>query len=56
MRLVSKWKYRLLPLAANRDDQAVQEALNELGKQGWELIAVYETPSSRVFIFKQEEG
>jgi hypothetical protein len=44
MRLVSKCKYRGLPLATNRDDQAVQEALYELGKQGWELVAVYETP------------
>ena len=49
----SKWEYMMLPLAFDRDDQNVQDALNDLGGQGWALTAVYKSEEGRIFVFKQ---
>jgi hypothetical protein len=55
MNSISKWEYTLVPLATDRDDENVQDALNGVGEQGWELTAVYEREEvpRRVFVFKR---
>lgn len=53
MKSTSTWRYMLHPVPVGRDDTTVQEALNGLGNLGWELIAVYESAGSRIFVFKQ---
>ena len=59
----AKWEYKILWLRIGYDDSSLpptQETLNELGKEGWELVSV-STPatgnsssSSNVFTFKRK--
>ena len=50
-----KWEYRLFPAGLDREDRVIQEALNNLGKDGWDLVAVYEA-GFRVFVLKRPIG
>jgi hypothetical protein len=48
------WEYNVLFLSNERDVQQVQDAMNDLGAHGWELIAV--TPAgdnAKIFFFKR---
>jgi hypothetical protein len=47
-----KWEYRLFQAGLDREDRAIQEALNNLGPDEWELVAVYES-GFRVFVLKR---
>ena len=46
------WEYRLFSAGLDRADHIIQEALNKHGKDGWELVAVYEA-GFRVFVLKR---
>src|SRR5262245_45980721 len=35
-----KWRYQLL-VQSNADEEKIQDAINALGGEGWELVAVY---------------
>ena len=50
-----KWEYRLFPAALDREDPVIQETLNNLGKDGWDLVAIYEA-GFRVFVLKRPLG
>ena len=50
-----KWKYRLFPAGLDRVDHFIQQTLNNHGKDGWELVAVYES-RFRVFVLKRPVG
>jgi hypothetical protein len=44
----------LITLANDRDLLQVQEALNAVGNDGWEMIAVYPSAAAyNIFIFKR---
>ena len=47
-----KWEYRLFPIGLDRADQIIEEALNKQGRDGWEVVSVYE-PGFRVFVLKR---
>ena len=48
-----KWEYRLFPTGLDREEHVhSEEALNSLGKDGWDLVAVYEA-GLRVFVLKR---
>jgi hypothetical protein len=47
----SNWEYRQLILPSSRDN--VEESLNAMGKDGWEVVAVYPKPDANVFVFKK---
>ena len=44
-----KWEYRLYQAGLDRGDQIIQEALDKLGQDEWELVAVYEAGSECLF-------
>jgi hypothetical protein len=50
-----KWEYRLFPTGLDREEHVIEEALNSLGKDGWDLVAVYEA-GFRVFVLKRPTG
>lgn len=50
-----KWQYALLPTALDREEHVLEETLNSLGKDGWDLVAVYEA-GFRVFVLKRPLG
>ena len=37
-----KWEYRLFPAGLDREEHIIQQTLNNHGKDGWELVTVYE--------------
>ena len=37
-----KWEYRLYQAGLDRADSVINEALDKLGRDEWELVAVYE--------------
>lgn len=47
-----KWEYHFFLVAIDREDQVILDELNKLGKNGWELVGVYEA-AFRVFILKR---
>ena len=47
-----KWQYHFLMVGVDRDDHSIEDALNKLGKDAWELVAVYQA-SFRVFALKR---
>ena len=46
------WEYRLFPVGLDRADQIIEDALNKHGRDGWELVSVYES-GFRVFVLKR---
>lgn len=47
-----KWEYHPLPVGFDRFDQDIEEALNNRGKDGWELLSVHEA-DFRVCVLKR---
>jgi hypothetical protein len=48
------WEYHFLELEASRSKAEVETALNELGREGWELIAAYRSNAGwNVFVCKR---
>ena len=37
---MTRWEYMVEVLRSNRPAETLQETLNELGQQGWELVEV----------------
>jgi FMN phosphatase YigB (HAD superfamily) len=54
---ITTWRYQLF-ISSSREAEAdayqgVQDELNDLGQQGWELTAVTDAGDAKVFILKQ---
>ena len=47
-----QWEYHLFPTGLDREEHSIQETLNGLGKDGWDLVAVYDA-GFRVFVLKR---
>lgn len=47
------WKYRVVTLQASTDE-AIQNTINDFGKQGWELVAVTDNVGWIRFFFKKQ--
>jgi hypothetical protein len=47
-----KWEYRLNQAGLDRADSVINEALDKLGRDEWELVAVYES-GFRAFVLKR---
>ena len=47
-----KWEYHLFRTALDRECDGIQDTLNTLGKDGWDLVAPYEA-GFRVFVLKR---
>lgn len=48
---MQKWEYQTEAFSPNRD---IEEALNQIGEGGWELVVVYMNGAgNNVFIFKR---
>ena len=47
-----RWEYRLVPAGLDRAEHIIEENLNNHGKDGWELVAVYQS-GFRVFVLKR---
>ena len=53
--MVDTWKYRVIREERGEDNK-VETRLNELGKEGWELVAVDSNdPNYWAFYFRAEE-
>ena len=50
-----KWEYNFYSVGLERDEGNIEEALNKLGDQGWELVTSYAT-SLRVFVLKRAKS
>jgi hypothetical protein len=50
-----KWEYRPFPTRLDREEHVIEEALNSLGKDGWDLVAVCEA-GFRAFVLKRPAG
>jgi hypothetical protein len=42
-----RWKYHFFPVATGQAQ--VESSVNELGKDGWELVMSYVSPAGAVF-------
>ncbi|MCE5222747.1 DUF4177 domain-containing protein [bacterium] len=51
---MKKWEYRTVILEIKKTELELNCYLNELGKEGWELITVYGMMRYRVYYFKRE--
>src|SRR5215469_6504369 len=56
---MAAWRYQLF-ISSSREAEAdayqgVQDQLNDLGQQGWELTAVIDAGAAKVFILKQPD-
>jgi Domain of unknown function (DUF4177) len=58
----ARWEYKvvdggeLMELAAKRDDKSWQNALTQIGEDGWELVSVVNTGDIRWFYFKRPKA
>jgi isocitrate lyase len=50
------WEYRLLHLTTSHEIKNVEDALNDMGRQGWELITAYPHFDANIFVFKKRKG
>jgi len=54
MTTFTTWQYHLLFLSESRDTRQVQQAMDDLGRQGWEFVAVTDAGEDhKIFIFKR---
>ena len=56
---MTAWRYQLF-ISSSREAEAdayqgVQDQLNDLGQQGWELTAVTAAGDAKIFILKQPD-
>jgi hypothetical protein len=52
------WRYQLFINTSGEAEaghQALQDQLNDLGQQGWELTAVTDAGDAKIFILKQPD-
>lgn len=47
-----KWEYHFLSVDVDRDDNSIKDDLNKLGKDEWELVAIYQS-TFRMFVVKR---
>ena len=52
----SNWEYRLLHLTTSHEIKNVEDALNDMGRQGWELITAYLTLTPTSSFLKNGKG
>ena len=53
---MQKWEYNLLVQSPNTECARCEEALNGLGRDGWELVTFYVNGAGdNVFVFKKTE-
>ncbi len=50
---MTKWKYRVVLVKGELSIQQLQEKLNELGNDGWEMAGNIQTPINIALVFKQ---
>lgn len=51
-----EWEYRIISIHA-RQKEVLQEALNELGSEKWELMTIYEPlPNDWCCVFKRPKS
>lgn len=49
-----RWQYQLITLASDRDALQVQDTLNAVGNDGWELVAIYPSSAAyNIFVFQK---
>ena len=54
---MEKWEYKLLVQSPNTECAECEDALNGLGKDGWELVTFYVNGAGdNVFVLKRTEG
>ena len=46
--IVIEWEYLVIPFAEVLEDIASERTLNELGREGWELVSVAILPAARI--------
>jgi hypothetical protein len=51
-----QWEYQLYAVAKNRKHDSLFEALDDLGKMGWEVAAFIEQDDGRALILKRPRG
>jgi hypothetical protein len=49
------WRYQLFTVTEADGHQGLQDKLNDLGRQGWELTAVTDAADAKIFIFKEQD-
>jgi hypothetical protein len=59
---MTNWRYQLFVIGGSGDaerdvlaHQGLQDELNDLGQQGWELTAITDAGDAKIFILKQPE-
>ena len=56
---MTTWRYQLFISSSGKAEadayQGLQDQLNDLGQQGWELTAVTDAGDAKIFILKQPD-
>ena len=47
------WEYRIASLPTQKEPKEAQDALNNLGDNGWELVSAYTNRDSVNYVFKK---
>lgn len=50
-----RWEYKFTVLPANNIEDAIDNKLNDLGEQGWELVSVVKDTYMTVAYFKRQK-
>ena len=48
-----EWEYRLYSVDPERSEDNIEEALNDFGRDGWELVTSYLSSLRLRFVFKR---
>jgi hypothetical protein len=49
-----RWQYQVIRLEKGRDASQVESTLNAAGDDGWELVAIYQSPAAdNIFVLKK---
>jgi len=51
-----KWKYQIFQPSANRDATQIQDALNDLGEDGWEVATSWIAKNQISFLLKKPKN